>query len=59
VTSPVVFPLIRGAQSTRLAKDDLDAALGATTAEDIYDGGLWQVLRDPDGNEFCIVWGSS
>jgi hypothetical protein len=28
-------------------------------ADSIYDGGLWQVLRDPDGNEFCIVWGSA
>jgi hypothetical protein len=31
--------------------------LGATKADDVYDGGLWQVLRDPDGNEFCLVWG--
>ncbi len=30
-------------------------ALGATTADDIYDGGRWQVMRDPEGNEFCIL----
>jgi hypothetical protein len=30
-------------------------ALGATTAEDVYDGGEWRVLRDPEGNEFCIL----
>jgi glyoxalase superfamily protein len=31
--------------------------LGASRADDIYDGGLWQCLRDPEGNEFCLVWG--
>jgi hypothetical protein len=31
--------------------------LGATRADDIYDGPLWQCLRDPEGNEFCLVWG--
>jgi Glyoxalase-like domain len=30
-------------------------ALGATLADDIYDGGSWQVLRDPEGNEFCLL----
>jgi Glyoxalase-like domain len=30
-------------------------ALGATKADDIYDQGRWQVLRDPEGNEFCIL----
>ena len=40
---------------------DYDAAvaeavrLGATYADDIYDGDEWQVLRDPEGNEFCIL----
>jgi hypothetical protein len=29
--------------------------LGATKAPDIYDGNRWQVLRDPEGNEFCIL----
>ena len=29
--------------------------LGATPADDVYDGGSWQVLRDPEGNEFCIL----
>ena len=31
--------------------------LGATRADDIYDGGRWQVMWDPEGNEFCFVWG--
>ena len=26
-----------------------------TRADDIYDGGRWQVMRDPEGNEFCIL----
>jgi Glyoxalase-like domain len=30
-------------------------ALGATRADDVYDGGVWQVLRDPEGNEFCLL----
>jgi catechol 2,3-dioxygenase-like lactoylglutathione lyase family enzyme len=30
-------------------------ALGATRADDIYDGNRWQVLRDPEGNEFCLL----
>ncbi|ADB29634.1 conserved hypothetical protein [Kribbella flavida DSM 17836] len=34
-------------------------ALGATTADDLYDGDRWQVMRDPEGNEFCIVWGAA
>jgi len=29
--------------------------LGATKAPDVYDGRRWQVLRDPEGNEFCIL----
>jgi hypothetical protein len=30
-------------------------AIGATRADDVYDGGRWQVLRDPEGNEFCLL----
>ncbi len=30
-------------------------ALGASLADDIYNGGRWQVLRDPEGNEFCLL----
>lgn len=30
-------------------------ALGASSAGDVYDGGRWQVLRDPEGNEFCLL----
>jgi glyoxalase superfamily protein len=41
--------------------DAIDRALhlGATRADDIYDGGLWQCMRDPEGNEFCFVWGAT
>lgn len=44
-----------------LATSDVAAAsmqaveLGATLADDVYDGGHWQVLRDPEGNEFCLL----
>jgi Glyoxalase-like domain len=30
-------------------------ALGAQRADDVYQGPRWQVLRDPEGNEFCIL----
>jgi hypothetical protein len=30
-------------------------ALGAVLAPDIYEGDRWTVLRDPEGNEFCIL----
>ena len=30
-------------------------ALGATRADDVHVGGTWQVLRDPEGNEFCLL----
>ena len=30
-------------------------ALGATRADDVGVGGSWQVLRDPEGNEFCLL----
>jgi hypothetical protein len=30
-------------------------ALGATRADDVYAGGRWQVLRNPEGNEFCLL----
>jgi len=46
---------------SRSYEDAVDAAirLGASRADDVYDGGSWQVLRDPEGNEFCILRGSS
>jgi hypothetical protein len=28
---------------------------GATRAPDVYLGSSWVVLRDPDGNEFCLL----
>ncbi len=30
-------------------------ALGASPAPDVYTGERWRVLRDPEGNEFCII----
>jgi hypothetical protein len=43
-------------RSTDLAEATAQAvALGATLADDVYDGGRWQVLRDPEGNEFCLL----
>ena len=43
-------------RSTDLAEATSQAeALGATRADDIYDGGRWQVMRDPEGNEFCFL----
>jgi Glyoxalase-like domain len=44
-----------------LRASDFDAAVaaavahGATPAPDVYSGDHWQVLRDPQGNEFCIL----
>jgi catechol 2,3-dioxygenase-like lactoylglutathione lyase family enzyme len=31
-------------------------SLGATRADDVYPGDEFQVLRDPAGNEFCLIW---
>jgi hypothetical protein len=43
-------------RSTDLAEATRQAeALGATRADDVYDGGVWQVMRDPEGNEFCFL----
>jgi hypothetical protein len=44
-----------------LRTSDYDAAvaraidLGASPADDVYVGEGWRVLRDPEGNEFCII----
>jgi hypothetical protein len=44
-----------------LRPDDYEAAVqvaldaGATRAGDVYDGDRWTALRDPAGNEFCIL----
>jgi hypothetical protein len=44
-----------------LRTSDYDAAvahaieLGALPADEIYAGEGWRVLRDPEGNEFCII----
>jgi hypothetical protein len=35
---------------------DRAVALGATRADDVYLGDEFQVLRDPAGNEFCLIW---
>ena len=43
------------------AVGDYDAAItraldhGAVEAPDVYEGDSWRVLRDPRGNEFCIL----
>ncbi len=29
--------------------------LGASPADDVYVGRRWTVMRDPEGNEFCII----
>lgn len=43
-------------RSSDLAEATAQAlVLGATRADDIYDQGRWQVLRDPEGNEFCLL----
>jgi hypothetical protein len=43
-------------RSTDLAEATAQAlALGATRADDVYHGDQWQVLRDPEGNEFCLL----
>jgi hypothetical protein len=43
-------------RSTDLAEATTQAlALGATRADDVYAGGRWQVLRDLEGNEFCLL----
>ena len=45
-----------GLRSTDLAAATEQAlALGATRADDVCDGDRWQVLRDPEGNEFCLL----
>ena len=44
-----------------LRTDDHAAAVrhaleaGASLADDVYDGERWTVLRDPEGNEFCLL----
>ena len=44
-----------------LRSTDFDAAVaaavahGAVPADDVFDGSSWQVLRDPEANEFCIL----
>lgn len=37
------------------AATDQAIALGASLADDVYGGPRWQVMRDPEGNEFCIL----
>ena len=29
--------------------------MGAVLADDVYLGESWRVLRDPEGNEFCLL----
>lgn len=43
---------LHSSESDAVIELALDA--GATRAQDVYVGDRWQVLRDPEGNEFCI-----
>ena len=53
--------LVKNRLHLDLRAGDYDAAveaaiaLGATPADDVYVGDDWRVLRDPEGNEFCII----
>ncbi|MCU1456292.1 MAG: hypothetical protein JWL73_384 [Actinomycetia bacterium] len=44
-----------------VGSDDYEAAIahalriGATRADDVFTTDEWQVMRDPEGNEFCIL----
>ena len=54
-------PAVKNRMHLDLRAADYDAAvaralaLGATPADDVYRGDRWRVLRDPEGNEFCII----
>jgi predicted enzyme related to lactoylglutathione lyase len=65
---PLVFVLVEDEKATKnrvhvdLATEDREAeverlvALGATRVDDQDELGLrWTVLRDPEGNEFCVA----
>ena len=68
-TIPVLFLKVQDPKSVknrlhldlRVGESEYDAAveraisLGATPADEIYRGDEWRVLRDPEGNEFCII----
>ena len=41
--------------STRAEEVSRVEALGATVIADVYEHGRWTVLRDPEGNEFCVL----
>jgi hypothetical protein len=63
----LIFMRVAGAKSGKnrlhldLRSADYRAAVafavraGATRADDVYVGPRWTVLRDPEGNEFCIL----
>jgi Glyoxalase-like domain len=68
-TIPLLFLEVQDPKSVKnrlhldlwVGENDYDAAveraisLGATPADEIYEGNEWRVLRDPEGNEFCII----
>ena len=67
VLQRVIDPEVGGSRlHLDLLVDDLDAAvdrlveLGARVASEdrAYEDHRWRVLRDPDGNVFCVVAGS-
>jgi catechol 2,3-dioxygenase-like lactoylglutathione lyase family enzyme len=47
---------LRVAPDVRREAVERALSLGATLADDIYAGDEFQVLRDPAGNEFCLIW---
>jgi catechol 2,3-dioxygenase-like lactoylglutathione lyase family enzyme len=53
--------LVKNRVHLDLATEDFDAAVaateavGATRALDVYDGDIFAVFRDPEGNEFCLL----
>ncbi|GAB2655877.1 VOC family protein [Kribbella swartbergensis] len=47
---------LRVAAEVRREAVERALSLGATRADDIYAGDEFQVLRDPAGNEFCLIW---
>jgi hypothetical protein len=64
---PILFLRVPNEKTTKnrlhfdLRVDDYESViawaidLGATPADDVFVGDRWRVLRDPEGNEFCIL----
>jgi predicted enzyme related to lactoylglutathione lyase len=41
--------------TSRAAEVERIATLGATVVADFYEHGRWTLMRDPEGNEFCVL----